>query len=345
MDDLRRTQSLGCLAESGRSSADLLTADRDRCRGIVRCSSSGAFGSQLWLDVLIGGGGGEDDDDDQGGAAADAGASFNYSVNNLDNDCVSPRVSTNSLASQMDNNPLLEGVLEGPDPPLYYAPHGGATAARISRLRQHLSPRGQLLIAGGGGGCGAVTPVDADGVPVSRSTSCPSVAHQVRRHPLSSATARPPFGGVPAVGKAAATGALQPPQGRPPDGAGGSKFLQVGSVESDSFNVTTPTEEGEEGSVDRVSPHYGDTDFRAEADRMLEAVERQQVALRQTTAAAAASTALNEHRSTEIKNSVGASLNGSGEKATTTATTAGKLSRSLARSKCLQWLNSLDEGD
>lgn len=356
MDDLRRTQSLGCLVETVTlrcRNRELM--ERDRFRGILRCSSFRALGSQLSLDLGARQG--------RGAAAEGVGASgggFSCSVNNLDTDCVSPRVSTNSLASQMDNTDageyadLVTGLLpttdqrrvqQSDEPPVYVRGvrflQGSSPSARLLPLS-----RRQLIVDSAGG----------DGMPVSRSTSCPSVAHHVRRHPLIS-TGQLVSGD--SVDRCRDGPSVQHPQQQQQGRADfGSRFLQIGSMESDSFNVTTPTEE----SVDRISPHYTDEgDFRAEADRLLAAVEKQ-VVLRGTDGTSAV-----DHDNNESKTSGGqlagkavvgeeggdggggGTLHQKNSKVDAAARDSQKassrLSRSLARTKCLQWLNSLDEGD
>lgn len=370
MDDLRRTQSLGCLVETVTMrcrNRELM--ERDRCRGIFRCSSFRALGSQLSLDLGARLGRGTAA---EGGATG--GGGFSCSVNNLDTDCVSPRVSTNSLASQMDNTDaataseyadLVTGLLSttaatdlqrrvqlSEEQPVYV--RGGVrflqgSSSPSARL-QALSPRQLIVGEGVGGGVG-------DGMPVSRSTSCPSVAHHVRRHPLVST------GGQLVSGDSVdrcRDAPLQNVQHLQQQQQGrvdfGSRFLQIGSMESDSFNVTTPTEE----SVDRVSPHYTDEgDFRAEADRFLAAVEKQ-VVLRETDGGTGAIDQGNNESKTSGGQPVGnAGVGGEGGGGGTlqqknskvdsvvrdSQKASSRLSRNLARTKCLQWLNSLDEGD
>lgn len=392
-DGVRRSQSLGCLdVESGGGAPGCRSKyaeGRNRSRRGGRSLSVCRFGSQMSLLLQ------DVDDDDLRG--------FSCSVNNLDTDFVSPRVSTNSLASQTElNYPDVENSEPGgglftddyssrrlfllhPDvdpssfgaaPPLLppgalYPLRGRPTPSainaspsspRLLQQQQNLSPRQ-----------GAAVAVGSDGLPVSRSTSCPSVPQQVRRHPLSTLMVT---GGDPC---------MRPRDLDDDDSAlllfrnddGSSRWnstnrsrgdlgLQIGSIESDSFNITTPTEE----SVDRISPHYAEdpsVDFQTEADQLLAAVEKR-VVLQTRTAGNGGDGGGGCPPQPEIAadlNARGCMMGSKGTRSDADGyccqqqqavvesivvcdnhkTGGGKVSRNLARSKCLQWLNSLDEGD
>lgn len=333
---VRRTQSLGCLDfESGGA---LECRSKETNYRFKRSSSVCQFGSQMSL---------LQDDDIRG---------FGCSANNLDTDCVSPRVSTNSLASQTENyadvelgglSPysssrrlLLTDVPSSSSaalaPCLHGRPSPSCTTSRLQhQQQQHLSPRQAAAVV-----------VGPDELPVARSTSCPSVPQQVRRHPLSTLTVAGGVGCEPTLHlradldddplflRGGNDGPHRTSQSR------GDLGLRIESIESDSFNVTTPTAEDRDN---RISPHHADFQTE-EADRLLGGGETK------------------PDVAAKINFDIGTHSKGSnlGPRAHVDVCSrqlvepldhdnhkmaAGKASQSLARKKCLQWLKSLDEGD
>ena len=338
---LRRTRSVGMIEQMQQHSTVMLldcrSEDDDGCscrKDSLKCSSLGELNNQMALDFIRG---------------------FTGSASNLATDCVSPRVSTNSLASlQLDiwdggeggstsvsggNDRGLADIRKtsaADDPPIYHRAVGGHSSgpfnASSPRIQQYLSPRQLMIIGLTPGPC-------SDGVisgAVSRSTSCLSVSHTISRQPLvaSSLAVTSELDGS-SIGK---SGSYLCNNSRPELG---NRNLQVGSMESNSFIVTTPTED----SVDRVSPHNADVDafdtsgaeFQAEADRFLAAVEQAATIISPDGGIelSAGQTAPPASQTKQMTESANARLN----------KRSGRLSRNLARTKCLQWLNSLDEGD
>jgi len=289
------------------------------------------------------------------------------SINNLDcTDCVSPRVSTNSLASGLDNWDTSDT-----DHPQTTDWRRTTTAADQSpaslrrvieggglRPSQNLFPR-ELTVVVGRAGC--MDNGGGGGTLVSRSASCPSVTNNIRRLHVTSALAT--------------TSELQHSPDVPPTGHGlfnaawpGSpsgrrdfaKNLQLGSVESDSFNVTTPTEE----SQGRVSPLQGadelDTSFQAEADRFLQSAAEREAYMKENHQmdnstngvycvqdSGGGPGSLTTCCTDDVLKLCGGSAVGTDVTDDSSAShkSTARMSRGLARTKCLQWLSSLDEGD
>lgn len=334
---LRRTQSAGCLVESVTAALrsarrDYLCARRGGRGGLRACASYNDVGSEGSVDLGRAG--------DMGGGTLGAGSSFN----NLDcTDGVSPRVSTNSLASGLDNwgegseiDPACSEPRRVADPSPASLRRGGGgsaaipTRAGLSRLQQHLGPRTPL----GGAGDSAV----------ARSPSCPSVTHLRRAHGLAPELQ---------LGREACSGGAGLGGAGPGPRHDYGKSLQLGSVESDSFNVTTPTEESQ-GRVSplsqgRVSPPMTGEDFQSEANRFIQSAATREASLQCPVDAGCrggedAVGAPHKGGAIVAGGAVGADVT-EDSMAATAGHKAGRMSRSLARTKCLQWLSSLDEGD